>query len=337
MTATLDPGSLPPRPAVATIGVLERSRAVLARAARVMGAAANLEWVAADDDPARLRAQLGGRTRLVGCAAEDLDVVRGWTSAGVAEARIAAWGRDPSALLEIAERDERLVSLIGWPSFQSAPRTWELALATRAILAHGPDGTTLADLFAGYPAVAEHRPRTPPERARAVAEVAAVVERAGASDRLAARIGEVAHELIMNATFDAPVDARGEPRYAHDRRAPVVLADGDAPVVQLATNGVLVALQVADRFGRLTREHVLASLRRGASAGRAAAAEVVDRSGGGAGLGLWRVYAGSAVTVVDVVPGQATVVTAVFDLDVAARDARTLPPSLHLFDRGRLG
>ena len=45
----------------------------------------------------------------------------------------------------------------------------------------------------------------------------------------------------------------------------------------------------------------------------------------------------TAVTIVDVLPGHSSTVTAVFDVDVGARDARTLPPSLHLFDRGRLG
>jgi hypothetical protein len=40
---------------------------------------------------------------------------------------------------------------------------------------------------------------------------------------------------------------------------------------------------------------------------------------------------------VDVIPGHSTTVTAVFDLDVAPRDRRTLPPSLHLFDRSYLG
>jgi len=98
-----------------------------------------------------------------------------------------------------------------------------------------------------------------------------------------------------------------------------------------------VAVRVLDRFGRLTRDQVLASLRQGADAAHAAAAAVVDPSRGGAGLGLWRVYAAAAVTIVDVVPGYRTSVTAIFDVDVGARDARNLPPSLHVFDHGRLG
>ena len=45
--------------------------------------------------------------------------------------------------------------------------------------------------------------------------------------------------------------------------------------------------------------------------------------------------AGSAATVVDLIPGHTTSVTAVFALDVGPREVRTMP-SLHLFDRREL-
>jgi hypothetical protein len=225
---------------------------------------------------------------------------------------------------------------LGWPTFQSIPRPWEIALATRTILWPGPDHTALGDIFTGVPAVATLHPRGPQDREHAIRQVSGLVERAGGADRTAARIGEVAHELIMNATFDAPVDSRGEPHYAFDRREQVVLKDREIPVFQFATDGMLVALQITDPFGRLTRDHVLSSIDRGRQAGRTSSAEIVDRSQGGAGLGFWRVYSSSAVTIVDITPGHSTTVTAVFDVDVAPREARTMPPSLHLFDRGRL-
>ena len=44
------------------------------------------------------------------------------------------------------------------------------------------------------------------------------------SRRIADNIGEVVHELITNAMYDAPVDAGGHPRYAHDRTAPIELS-----------------------------------------------------------------------------------------------------------------
>ena len=318
-----------------TIGVLERNRAVLHRATRVVRAASNLAWVAAEAEPSVLRGKLAPGTRLLACDGADAELVLAWS--GLPTARVAAWSHEPHALIALAERDERLVSLIGWPSFQSMPRSWEIALATRMILSQRSDPTELRDVFAGSPVAAELWPRDQRDRERSLAEIGALVERTGAGDRIVSRISEVAHELIMNATYDAPIDARGEPRYLHDRRAHVTLRDDEVPTVQFATDGMLIAIRVTDRFGRLTRDQVLSSLRQGSGASHAVASEVVDRSRGGAGLGLWRVYAASAVTIIDVVPGYMTSVTAVFDVDVGARDARNLPPSLHVFDHGRLG
>jgi hypothetical protein len=337
VSATIDPSALSPEPEAMRIGLLERNRSVLARAARVMRAAANLDWVAADEDPLVVRAQLAADAQLVACEGADAAIALDWMGAACPRCKLVAWSHDPAPLLALAERDDRLVSLIGWPSFQSMPRAWEIALATRTVLAPGPESTMLGDVFAGAPVVAERFPSSQADRDGVVGEIGDLVERVGAADRVSARIAGVAHELVMNATYDAPVGADGEPRYAHDRRAPVTLDRGELPLVRFATDGQLVALQVSDRFGRLTRDQVLASILRGAGAGSANAADVVDPSYGGAGLGLWRVYSLAAVTIVDIIPGHTTCVTAVFDVDVGAREARNLPPSLHLFDRGRMG
>jgi hypothetical protein len=217
------------------------------------------------------------------------------------------------------------------------PRAWELALATRSILWAGPESTSVRDVLSGAPVTADFYPQTPEDRSATIAEIVKLSERAGAPERTSERIGDVAHEILVNASYDAPVDDVGEAHYAHDRRAPITLASDEVPHVQLATDGLLVLVRVSDRFGRLTREQVLASIQRGAIAHRADASDVVDATNGGAGLGLWRVYSAAAVTIVDVLPGHSTTVTAIFDIDLGARDARLLPPSLHLFDRGRLG
>ena len=58
MIATIELSSLAPEPAAMTIGVLERNRAVLQRATRVVRAAANFAWVAAEDQPSALRGRL---------------------------------------------------------------------------------------------------------------------------------------------------------------------------------------------------------------------------------------------------------------------------------------
>jgi hypothetical protein len=144
-------------------------------------------------------------------------------------------------------------------------------------------------------------------------------------------VAEVAHEMLMNAMYDAPAGLDGLPRYAHDRKQDIELEEGELPMFRFAADGVHVALQIVDPFGRLTRTHVLDGILRGL-AGSEGSGEVLDTSGGGAGLGLYRIYSQSTVMVVDVVPGRYTSVTSFFDLDVNPRDVRTMPVSLHLFD-----
>jgi hypothetical protein len=265
------------------------------------------------------------------CSADDLDVALEWASSKFPQADIVAWGQGPmDSLIEAAQRNPRVCSVLGWPSFQSMPRPWEIAFAVRGVLDRRPTSRGIRELFAGVPALTKLRPRTTEDRDRAVAELGALAARAGAADRMVGKITEVSHELLMNAMYDAPVDHYGEPRYAFDRRASIVLDEHEQPVATFATDGTLIAIQVADPFGRLTRDHVFAGISRGLAAADGGD-QVIDASGGGAGLGLWRIYAGSAVTIVDVIVGHAATVTAVFDLDVTPREARRMPSSLHVF------
>ncbi|NPC85366.1 hypothetical protein HPC49_45130, partial [Pyxidicoccus fallax] len=56
----------------------------------------------------------------------------------------------------------------------------------------------------------------------------AAVSRAGGSRVAAGLVGDVVHELAANALLDAPVDSRGEPRYAHRRTEVREVAEEDA-------------------------------------------------------------------------------------------------------------
>ena len=136
---------------------------------------------------------------------------------------------------------------------------------------------------------------------------------------------ELGHELIMNAMYDAPVDAFGRPKYAADRKAEIALADHERPALRLATDGTRIALQVRDPFGRLERRHVVDGLARGLAGGE------LDRSHGGAGLGLLVCHNASTALWFDVVPGQRTEVTALLELDVNLRELRTSARSLHFW------
>jgi hypothetical protein len=137
---------------------------------------------------------------------------------------------------------------------------------------------------------------------------------------------ELGHELIMNAMYDAPVDADGRPKYAADRKAQIALTEPERPAVRIATDGTRLALQVRDPFGRLERHHVFDGLARGLSGG-----EQIDRSHGGAGLGMMVCHNASTAMFFDVVANQRTEVTALFELDMNLREFRTQAKSLHFW------
>jgi len=130
---------------------------------------------------------------------------------------------------------------------------------------------------------------------------------------------------LMNAMYDAPVDERGVPRYAGDRKAVVHLPPDDAARLRCATDGTRVVVQVRDRFGGLLRKHVVDGLARGLAGGE------MDQSHGGAGLGMSVCHHNALAIFFDVGRGRHTEVTAVLELDLNLREVRTLARSLHLF------
>jgi hypothetical protein len=163
-------------------------------------------------------------------------------------------------------------------------------------------------------------------RDRAVAKVGAFIGRLGVPKRVGEMYAELAHEMLMNAMFDAPVDAAGKPKYALDRKAAIELAPDETPALRLATDGARVVLQVADPFGGLRRQHVFHGLARGLQGG------AMDTSHGGAGLGMVVCHNSTVAMFFDVVQGKKTEVTGVFDLDLNLREFRTQGKSLHYFE-----
>ncbi|HMU37441.1 MAG TPA: hypothetical protein PKE31_00370 [Pseudomonadota bacterium] len=128
------------------------------------------------------------------------------------------------------------------------------------------------------------------------------------SRRVADSLAEVVHELITNAMYDAPVDAQGRTRYAHDRTAHIELPAEDKVIFRYGTDGLRLAVEVVDRFGRLKRSDLVRSLRR-AQSGQ------VNRGEGGAGIGLSLICRTCPLVQIDVEPGVRTRLTAVVDLE----------------------
>jgi hypothetical protein len=320
---------------VCRIGVLEKNRTVGARIARVISCATGFSEVALSDDADTLRDQLGDAPALLACDVADLPTVASWVESVYPTAQIVVWTNGTMGpLFERAVMSDRVTSMLGWPSFETIPRSWELQLAARKIVDPELPPPRLAELFGWGSTVVKYRPRTSDDRDAVVAEVQWLSEKSGAPPRTAEKLAEVAHELLMNAMYDAPVDEVGRPRYSHDRKVAISLEDQEVPTFRLASDGVTLALQVVDTFGRLKRHQVLKSITRGMAAGGDGAHDVLDTSHGGAGLGLFKIYTSSASTVFEVEAGRYTMVTAFFDLNVNPREARTMPVSLHYFGHG---
>jgi len=214
--------------------------------------------------------------------------------------------------------------VLGRRDFESAPRAWEIVMIARRFVAPGTVAPLAAYLDWGFTTL-DFDVRTPADRDAAVRRIQELVGQLQAPKRVAEMFGELGHELMMNAMYDAPVDGHGRPRFAGDRKADVRLADGERPVVRAATDGTKLVLQVRDPFGRLERTHVVDGLARGLATGE------IDRSGGGAGLGFMVCHNASSGLFFDVARGRHTEVTAIVELDMNLRELRTQAKSLHFW------
>jgi hypothetical protein len=302
--------------------ILERNKLVGRKVARLfMAAGASAQTI---EEPGQLAAAVGAAD--VVCA----DTFDGDAVAEHVRARPGLrgvlWTAEPLRrslryLVETAALDH----VLGRRDFESPPRAWEVLMAARRwSLPAAPPLSAYLDW--GAHAI-ELEVGSTADRDAAVARIQELVGMLAVPRRIAEMFGELAHELIMNALYDAPVDAHGRPRYAGDRKADVVLDAHERSVVRIGTDGSRVVLQVRDPFGRLERRHVVDGLARGLAGGE------MDRRGGGAGLGMMVCHNASSAMFFDVVRGRHTEVTAMFELDQNLREFRTQARSLHFWGR----
>ncbi|GAB4531380.1 MAG: hypothetical protein Tsb0020_47660 [Haliangiales bacterium] len=334
---------MPAAPPV-SVAVIEPNLRLGERIARVVSASIGLEPVAVVTQATALPARVSAETRLVLCGSGDIDQVGKWFFNLYPQLRFGVWSAEPPVrVMEMAAAQPRLSSIIGWPRYASMPRPWELSLAARRAVFPDAPPPTLTELLRWGATRKSWRPQTSVDRDRVVSDVGAFAERAGADSKTASRIATMAHELLMNAMYDAPVDVYGRPRYAAERRVEVVLNEAERPLLQLATDGMLLALEVVDPFGGIERAQVFARIAqvltascpasdRGSAQAPAPVGEaLLDTSHGGAGLGLASLYRDSAALVFDITRGQATRVMSVHELGVTNRELRAMPNSLHYF------
>lgn len=142
------------------------------------------------------------------------------------------------------------------------------------------------------------------------------------------RIKVVAEEILMNAIYDAPVDAFGKSIYNHLPRTEKVQLDRDQwGEFNFACDGTLAAISVSDPFGGFHLQTLIDYLERNYNS----KGEAVQLEGkGGAGRGLHQIVESSDLVVFNVINGVRTEVIAFFDLDTRAND-ETKSPAFHFF------
>lgn len=319
----------------AAIAVLERNRAAGARIGRILAAAADLSAVAVLGGPDHLSGQ---RPRLVACDVVDAEAVLAWLDRQQRAVPLLVWCAEVGPALALAERDPRVRNIVGWPSFASIPRPTELSMAARRLLTPDLPLPPCSQLVPWGAFHAVHKVATSSERDQLVSVVVDQLRGVGVGERSAARAGEVAHELLTNAMYGAPVDAAGRPRYAQQRTVELTLPPAEAAALEVVFDGQHLVLEVADRFGRLRDEQILSSVARALANAAAEGPDGpnLDPRNGGGGIGLGLVHASSVAVVVEVVAGRSTRVAWHHDVELHPREYRALPASIHLFRAGEV-
>lgn len=160
------------------------------------------------------------------------------------------------------------------------------------------------------------------EREEAREKILVDLKSAGIRNALLDRIQLAAEEMMMNAIYDAPVDANGKSKYNHLPRTTVVnLEPKEKCTVRYGTDGIWVAVSVEDPFGALTKEVILKYLQ----SCYQNQAGTLNTEKGGAGRGLHQILESCDSTVFNVRPGYRTEVIGLFNIDgvVANRDSET--------------
>jgi hypothetical protein len=300
--------------------ILERNKLVGRKVARLF-MAAGTSAVTIEEPPA-LAAALDGADVL--CADSfDGDLVAEQIRARPGM-RGVLWTAEPlRRSLRYVVETQAIDNVVGRRDFESPPRAWEITMLARR-LQGVPTPPLSAYLDWGFSAQ-DIEVRGSRDRDAATGKIHDFVAALGVPRRVAEMFAELGEELLMNAMYDAPVDAAGRPKYAADRKASIDLPAHDRPGLRIATDGTRLALQIRDPFGRLVLRIVFEGLARGLASGEQ------DRSGGGAGLGMMVCHNASSALFFDVLPNRHTEVTALFELDINLREFRTSAKSLHFW------
>lgn len=302
--------------------LLERNKMVSRRLVRYF-ASAGIEAIPVED-PAAIPAHVA-TVDLIAADTFDGDLVAAQVRAKPS-LRGLLWTAEPlKRSMRYLVENSQISNVLGRKDFESTPRPWELMMILRRIVdptAGTPPISAYLDWgFTGW----KDQIATTAHRDAAVAHVQTFCNTLQVPKRVGEMFGELTHEMLMNAMYDAPAGADGKAKYAQNRKAELTLLEPEQPTLRLGTDGTKIVLQVKDPFGRLQRKHVFDGLARGLAQGE------MDQTHGGAGLGMMVCHNSTAAMFFDVVRGRHTEVTGIFELDLNLREFRTQAKSLHFF------
>ncbi len=148
------------------------------------------------------------------------------------------------------------------------------------------------------------------EKSVCIAQISEFAKNMGVRRKYRESIEQVLDEMLMNALYDAPVDAEGRQMFADiPTKTRISLRMEQKAVVQYSCDGETFTLSVRDSFGTLDRHTVLKYLHKCLHA-----EQQIDRKTGGAGLGLYIMANTSTLFLFNLLPGVATEVVCTFDL-----------------------
>lgn len=139
------------------------------------------------------------------------------------------------------------------------------------------------------------------------------------------RVHAVVEEMLMNAIYDAPVDAQGQSLFNHMSRKEVIELDTHQQAsLNFACDGSNIAVAVVDPFGALTKDIIIDYLVScyGGNAG------ALNENKGGAGRGLHQIVEQADTTIFNVKKGVRTEVICLFNIDGLSKD---IQPSIHYY------
>jgi hypothetical protein len=245
---------------------------------------------------------------------------------------VVLWDQPDQALLAHAAANPAIVALISARS--GLPDAWELMYAARRALVPTEKAPHGVHLLPWGSSTISWQPRSTAELRRIVTQIEGIARNLGLHRREAATVSASAHELLMNAMYDAPVDARGAPVYAQQRQSAITLAEAEAPTLRFAVGPAHVVLDAVDPFGRLPRQRYFDAIVRGLHNMREGAPAALDTSHGGAGLGLHTLFHSGCMLRAEVRPHHSTLVSWMLRRGLAPGDRASDARSLYFFAVG---